>query len=67
MQLVDDKREIKSLQMEYDCGISDSKKPVTQIAAYREDNGALWFAVYVDDVIVTRINSRYVIAVNYEE
>lgn len=38
---------------------------ITSIKPYRENDGALWFTVWMDDAIIKRINGRFVIEVLY--
>ena len=38
---------------------------VTEIKAYRESDGTLWFAVKNGDQVYQRINGRFVVEVNH--
>lgn len=38
---------------------------VSSIKAFREEDGALWFAVWAGDEMVKRINGRFVVEVSY--
>jgi hypothetical protein len=65
--IIDDPREIAGL----DFGPNDIlvDRDCTKIVPY-EENGEManvvWFAVYVDDLIVKRVNSKFVLSVNYK-
>jgi len=65
--LVDDGRKIKSL---YGAGetwqVTVSKLTgIENIETYLEDGDVVWFAIYKEGRIVSRINSRYVESVQY--
>lgn len=72
MNATSDKRQISSLVIDYNQRVRDwnpavGTDGVTNIAAY-DENGYLtetWFAIYVGEELVWRVNGKFVVAVNY--
>jgi hypothetical protein len=71
--IIDEKREISSLVIDEAQRVQDhtptvGSKGVTKIEPYNEFAGpeyVLWFAIYVGEEIVRRINARYVVEAEY--
>lgn len=73
MNATGDKRPISSLVIDYTQRVPDwnpavGLNGVTKIATYDEYGEMAhvpWFAIYVDDKIVWRVNGRYVVEIYY--
>lgn len=63
--IVDDKREIFGIYGEDD-SCEYSRDWVDKIEAYLEVDGKIWFAVFVENKLRYRINSRYIEIIRYE-
>jgi hypothetical protein len=68
-----DNQTITSLVIDYDQRVHDwtpcvGSKGVTKIEGYNEFAGpeyVLWFAIYVGEEIIWRVNGKYVVEVGY--
>ena len=71
--IIDEKREISSLVIDESQRVHDwmpcvGINGITKIEGYNEFAGpeyVLWFAIYVGEEIVWRINARYIVEVGY--
>jgi hypothetical protein len=67
-KIINDERLIKSLELVGDLFCTVGKYDVTKIEPY-EENGEMsyitWFAIWNENEIMSKINSKYVISVNY--
>jgi len=75
-RILDDQREIKRITFPvlggdecfYEIGMNIGDKKITKILPY-EENGEMasiiWFAIYVGDEILYRVNSKYIDTVQY--
>ena len=67
--IIDDKREIKSLQLPDGEMIGVGNRGITKIVAYCEPGeycGVPWFAVYTNNEILSRVNAKCVESVIYK-
>lgn len=44
-----------------------SESGVTSIEPYREQDGSLWFTVWMGDELTRRVNGRFVVEVSYSQ
>ena len=68
--IFDDEREITRLMFEHNTSIRIGQLGVTKIEPYMEsysERPVLWFALWEGDVLVARVNSGFVLSVEYKE